>query len=404
MPFNVRETLINVILILTVAMIALGIYYLINIGNTKVSLRNRLKLEQSYIKRVVVVVIFILMVLFLFTKHEILLNTIITMIISIVIAYLINPLVKKLENKGIKRAYAILLVYFAVILVFALIFVLIIPKLSVQLKRLIYSLPSFFELLINSVSKFVNENFQGNDTVTKLVGSARKALTDSMLSIQGKLLDTVMNFGKQVTSIAGVVVRLVLIPIFAFYFLMDKEKYTNGIKKIIPEKNREKTLELFHDIDIVNSQFIRGRIIMAVAVGVLTAIFLFTMRIEYALIVGIITCIADIIPYIGPMLGFIPAVLIAFFDSPIKAVIVAVVFVLIQWLENNIMAPKILGNTIGLNPMVILLCLIIGAGMFGVAGMIFAVPLFATFKVIVKHYKDDIKDFFINKDNEEDNN
>ena len=133
---------------------------------------------------------------------------------------------------------------------------------------------------------------------------------------------------------------------------------------------------------------------MAIAVGVMTTIFLLIMRIDYALIIGIITCIADIIPYIGPALGFIPAVVLALVDSPIKAVIVAAAFVLIQWVENNILAPKILGTTIGLNPLLILTSLILGAGMFGVPGMIFAVPVVATLKVVLGHFKNDIKNFF----------
>lgn len=94
MPFDVRETLINVIFILLTVLIALGIYYLINIGNTKVSLKNRLRLDQSYIKRVTVYILVILAVLYIFTKFTIIGSTIITMIIALVVAYLINPLVK----------------------------------------------------------------------------------------------------------------------------------------------------------------------------------------------------------------------------------------------------------------------------------------------------------------------
>ncbi|HHX68786.1 MAG: AI-2E family transporter [Miniphocaeibacter sp.] len=403
MPFDVRETLINVIFILLTVLIALGIYYLINIGNTKVSLKNRLRLDQSYIKRVTVYILVILAVLYIFTKFTIIGSTIITMIIALVVAYLINPLVKKLENKGVKRAYAILLVYFLVILLFAIIIILIMPKLSEQLKRLLYTLPSFFEDLFNSAYKFLKENFSENETVQNLITEAKGTFTKSISSLQGKLIAGISNVGERVSGIASGLIRIVLIPIFSFYFLMDKEKYVEGFKKSIPEKHRENIISLLKDIDKVNSQFVRGRLIMAMAVGVLTAIFLFIMRIEYALIVGIITCVADIIPYIGPALGFIPAVLIAFFDSPIKALFVAVVFLLIQWAENNIMAPKILGTTIGLNPMLILLCLIIGAGMFGVPGMIFSVPVVATIKVVINHYKNDVKKFFIKEENEEDN-
>lgn len=402
MPFDVRESLINVILILLVALIALGIYYLINIGNTKVSLRNRLKLDPNLIKKVTISVVIILIALYIFTKHKIIGNTLVTIIISLVIAYLINPLVKKIEGKGIKRAYAILLVYLVVILVLSLIITLLVPKLSEQIMNFIYSLPRFFRNITNSIYDFVNENFTDNVKLNEITKEAQKALNSNIKVIQESLLDGIGNIGERVTSIAGLIVRLVLIPVFSFYFIMDKERYIAKVKKFIPEKNRDKTIDLLKEIDTVNSQFVRGRLLMALAVGVLTAIFLFIMRVDFALVVGIITCVADIIPYIGPALGFIPAVLIAFLDSPIKALIVALVFVLIQWVENNVLAPKILGTTIGLNPLVILLCLILGAGMFGVPGMIFSVPVVATIKVIVKYYKEDLLGLFA--DNNEDEN
>lgn len=403
MPFDVRESLVNIILILMVALIAFGIYYLINIGNTKVSLRNRLKLEPILIKRVSIIIVIILAVLFLFTKYDVLGTTLVTIIISLVVAYLINPLVKKLEKKGIKRAYAILLVYLVAILILTLVFTLLIPKLSEQIKTFAYTLPTFFRNLTDKVYNFVNENFSGNSTLNRIAKEAENTLNSNIKVLQESLMNSIGNIGERVTSIAGLIMRIVLIPVFSFYFIMDKERYIKKVKKIMPIKNREKTLALLTEIDNTNSQFVRGRLLMALAVGVLTSILLFIVGVDFALVVGIITCIADIIPYIGPALGFIPAVLIAFIDSPIKALIVGIAFVLIQWIENNVLAPKILGTTIGLNPLIVLLCLIIGAGMFGVAGMIFAVPVVATIKVVIKYYKDDIKNIFVDKSKEDNN-
>ncbi|MDL2310942.1 AI-2E family transporter [Peptostreptococcaceae bacterium OttesenSCG-928-C18] len=402
MPFDVRETLINIILILLVAFISLIIYYLINIGNKNVSLRNRLRFEQTFIKRVAVYAIIILVILYLFTKHSILGTTIVTIIIAIVIAYLINPLIKRLEDKGIKRAYAILIVYLIVILVFALMITIIMPKITEQIFKFVRNIPSLLNNLSDSVNDFVNKNFAGNEALENITDEIEKNINKAILSMRNKFPETAAKFGETISGFANSLIRLILVPIIAFYLLLDKEKYIKGIKNLIPEKDRANFIRLFKNIDKVNSQFIRGRILMAIAVGALTGIFLLIMGVEYALVIAIITCIADIIPYIGPFLGFVPAVLIAFIDNPIKAVIVAIAFVLIQWLENNILAPKILGTTIGLNPLLILLSLIVGAGMFGVVGMIFSVPVIATAKVILEHFKDDIKKFFTSTKNIED--
>ena len=393
MPFDVQHLLINTILVLVVFLLSFSIYYLINIGNTKVSLRNRLKFDQIFIKRTTVIIILILMTLFIFNKYPIVSRTLSTAIISVVVAYLINPLAMKLEDLGLKRSYAILVVYLIVILFFAIIVVFLWPMLVEQLKNLVQSIPQIIRY-INELGEKVGDKFTDYPAANDFITSGTKSILKSLNKVQDNLIFELGNIGEKVSGLASGIIRVVLIPVFTFYFIMFKEKYFVWIKNQVPPNKYKSTTSLFKEIDRVNSQFVRGRLIMAIAVGVMTTIFLLIMRIDYALIIGIITCVADIIPYIGPALGFVPAVVLALVDNPIKAVIVAVAFVLIQWVENNILAPKILGTTIGLNPLLILTSLILGAGMFGVPGMIFAVPVVATVKVVLGHFKNDIKNFF----------
>ena len=144
------------------------------------------------------------------------------------------------------------------------------------------------------------------------------------------------------------------------------------------------------DIDISLSQFVRGRLLMAVFVGVTTTIFLFIFNIEFAIVIGLITGIADIIPYIGPFMGFLPAVLLALMQGPVAAVRIAIVFVLIQWVENNLLGPKLLGDSTGLHPFVVLMCLVIGGSLFGFLGMIFSVPIVSAARIIWIYYKDSV--------------
>ena len=393
MPFDVQHLLINAILVLVVFLLSFSIYYLINIGNTKVSLRNRLKFDQIFIKRTTVIIVLILITLFIFNKFPIVSRTLSTAIISIVVAYLINPLAMKLEDLGLKRSYAILAVYLIVILFFAIIVVFLWPMLVEQLKNLVQSIPQIVRY-INEIGEKIGAKFTDYPAANDFITNGTKSILKSLNKVQDNLIFELGNIGEKVSGLASGLIRIVLIPVFTFYFIMFKEKYFVWIKNQVPPNKYKSTTTLFKEIDRVNSQFVRGRLIMAIAVGVMTTIFLLIMRIDYALIIGIITCVADIIPYIGPALGFIPAVVLALVDSPIKAVIVAVAFVLIQWVENNILAPKILGTTIGLNPLLILTSLILGAGMFGVPGMIFAVPVVATLKVVLGHFKNDIKNFF----------
>ena len=133
---------------------------------------------------------------------------------------------------------------------------------------------------------------------------------------------------------------------------------------------------------------------MAVIVGITTTIFLFVMGIEFAIVIGFITGIADIIPYIGPFLGFLPAVIFAFIAGPIKALWVGIFFILIQWAENNILGPKILGKTTGMHPLTILLSIIAGGTMFGVMGMLLAVPFVSVMIILYKYFKNKINNRF----------
>ncbi|NMB09333.1 MAG: AI-2E family transporter [Tissierellia bacterium] len=400
MPFDVHATLVNILFLVGIFFLVFASYYLINIGNSKVNDKNKIIFSLHNIKRTVVFICLILLTMFLFNKYSILWSTIVTLLISVVIAYLINPLVKHLENRGFKRSIAILIVYLVVIVFLVILGVLVVPRTANQFMNFVYRIPVIMQ---DFSANFNNFNKQIFENIPVLGNIADKLVTelDSIINVlQEKLFGVMANFASSAPNVLNILIRLVLVPVFAFYFLLDKERLTSGIISIVPKQRQEKFLNVCKDIDLANSQFVRGRLLMALFVGITTMIFLLIMGIDFALVIGIITCIADIIPYIGPFLGFIPAVVIALFQSPLKALIVAIAFVLIQWIENNILAPKILGSSIGMNPLVILLSLILGGGMFGVVGMIFSVPVVATLKILYKHYKDNIINFIYNDNTE----
>ena len=156
---------------------------------------------------------------------------------------------------------------------------------------------------------------------------------------------------------------------------------------MIPEKYKRDVLFVSVRVNEALLGFVKGRLLMAVFVGILTMIALLIIGVDFAVIIGLITCVADIIPYIGPFLGFVPAILFALIESPMKAVWAGIIFLAIQWAENNILAPKLLGDRVGLNPLVILLSIIIGGGMFGVLGMILGVPVVSIMMILIEFFK-----------------
>lgn len=176
--------------------------------------------------------------------------------------------------------------------------------------------------------------------------------------------------------------NLVVIPIITFYFLNDKNYFIKKTYLTIPKKYRQDAKRLGKEIDRALGEFIRGRIIVAIFVGVSTTILLLVLRVDFALLIGMIAGAVDIIPYFGPVIGIIPAAFFALLESPVKALWVVLIFIGIQQIENNIISPKVIGEGMGIHPITIILSLIIGGGIFGILGMVFAVPVVAIVKIL----------------------
>lgn len=383
----------------------IAIYYLINIGNRYLERSKRLVIDTRFVKKILIGLVTFIIVITLLRRFPILGRVFAAAFIAGILAYVINPLVDKLERRGIKRALGVAIVYLSIILVISILMVVVIPRTATELRKLVSSLPSIVEnisvMFSNTLEKVSDIDFPGASQVTD-------ALNDSINTATRSFTTWVTQSASRITvvlthllqNIASVMLTLVLILIMTFYFLVDKKMYVNKIRTAIPDSINEDISILADRINLVLTEFIRGRLILAVFVGVLTAILLLILRIDFAIVIGIITLIADIIPYIGPLLGFVPAFLFALMESPVKALIVAVFYVLIQWAENNILAPKIIGDSMGLNPLFIFLAIIIGGGIFGVWGMVVSVPLAAIVLILIDFARE--KYFIIKEQNKKD--
>ena len=369
---------------------------MITVGNSQVDEKYKIVFNFHKIKKTTILILILLGLLALFSKYPVIYHTINTLLIGIILSYIINPLVKYFENKGIRRSFAILIIYVIVIFLIILLGMIVVPQTIQQIKKMIISLPGFMADISIKVNDFNRKIFKEYPNVSKIMSNAMQTVNQKLGTIQTSILDMLSQTGNITGSIFTNLLRIILIPVVSFYMLLDKEKCIDFIMGFIPNKNKDKFLSVCNDMDKAYSEFIRGRLIMAIFVGVLTAIALIIMRVDFAIIIGILTMVGDIIPYIGPFIAVTPAFILAFLDSPIKAVVVVIVFVSIQWVENNILAPKLLGSKIGINPLLVIVSLIIGGGMFGVVGMILSVPFVATIKILYLHFKDKIKMFFKN--------
>lgn len=394
--FITPKFLSNSLTILLGVLVFLCIYYLINIGNKYIERNKRIRIDILLILKIVLAFIIVGLVVLIFNKYPILKDTAGAIFIAAIMAFIINPIVNKLEKKGIKRAYGVIIVYVIFALVMAILLAIVIPKTVSEIGKLISSTPKIIETLsdkadeiTNNLQKMMEGKFANfaNKSDVNIVEQFGKRFLDIIKNYQDKLFSSIGNIASGISGMLSALVKTFLVMIFTFYFTVDKEKVKSFIVRNIPEKYKRDVMYVAVRINDALLEFVKGRLLMAIFVGLITMIALLIVRVDFAIIIGFVTCIADIIPYIGPFLGFLPAVLFAFMDSPMKALIVGIIFVLIQWAENNIIAPKLLGDKIGLNPLLILIAIIIGGGMFGVMGMILGVPLISVIIILIDFIK-----------------
>lgn len=383
--------LIKLIWVLVIVLFILIIYYLINIGNNYLPEKKKLKFDDKRIIPILLGIIAVFILYVLIKRYTILSDTFYALIVSAIIAYALNPLINYLERKKIKRIYGVLIVYLTIIGGFFIIAFLVIPKSSIEIKKLITNFPTYFEQASEMIDNLYIKYYSTLGDLPPMFKGLEKTVIDNVSRIEAVLTTGAKNFFGGIIHALSKIVSIVLTPILTLYFLVDKDTFRERIERLIPKKHKKDIMYLAKKIDHSLSKFVRGRLLMSLYVGIVTTVVLLFMGVEFAFVIGFITGVADIVPYIGPLLGFVPAVFFAYLSRPIKALWVIIFFLFIQWAENNILAPKIIGENLGMHPLIILLSIVIGGGIFGVFGMILSVPIVAVFRILYNFFKDKMK-------------
>ena len=380
---NQGGALNGILLGLQIIILALGIYYLVNIGNKHLDEGERLIFSKTVIIKFIITVLAVLFFIYIY-KNFLMVRTItLSILVAAMLAYFLNPMVKSVRKRlKISDNLAILTVFLIVILIFLILGFTVFPKTISDIKNLIIKFPEYYKQTLESINDFFNqyELFKGINLDNELIVDNISKIYKKQTANMGNLL---VNSAKNVMSF---VFSLVLTPIFAFYFLKDKDKIKEKFKAMIPEARKERLIRLFSNIHNDMTKYIIGKIKMAIFVGFATFIMLLALGVEFSFVIGIITCVADIVPYVGPLMGLVPAFVFAFIESPIKALWIFVLYLFIQWIENNIVGPKILSEETGFHPIVVLFLLIVGGSLFGFLGMILSVPIALVIKTVYNEY------------------
>lgn len=294
------------------------------------------------------------------------------------IAYILNRPVKKVMTTfSLKSGLAIAVTYLSVLVLISVFVRMVLPQVITSSIELAGELSTGVQNLGPELAKYDFGPLQ------KLVTDNLSRLTEYMGNFTTFLLNNLTKFFLTVTS---TVMNLIFGLIISIYMLAEKEKikalFSQVIRAFLKPKHAEPFLEFAKEANHIFSQFIVGLITEALIVGLLAFIGFSILGVRYAMILAMIITITNVIPYLGPFIGAVPAIVTTLLYDPVKAIWVAIFIVILQQFDGNFIGPKVMGNYIGLSPIWIILFITVGGGYAGVLGIILAIPTGAMLKIV----------------------
>jgi predicted PurR-regulated permease PerM len=321
-------------------------------------------------------------------------------VIGAVLAYMFLPLVNRFERR-VPRWAAILIVYALVLGLVFTFFAFLVPPLTEQFGQLIQALPDLatvqvwadlaveeYRLLLSSLPPAMQAEVQEavSGAITQGINILRTNFLTYLRGIGTFLITSVLSVANTVSFLLG----FFLIPFWLFYVLMDQRAGRDILDRTLPGAIRADFWSVISIVDHDFSGYLRGQLILGLAVGSaagigLTILNLLGLEVPYVLILAVIAGITELIPLVGPIIGSIPAIILGFTDSPTTGLAVLALYVAIQQLENNFLVPRIVGESVGLHPAVLMILLVVCAQVFGVIGAILSAPLGAVFRDVFQY-------------------
>lgn len=302
-------------------------------------------------------------------------------LVSLLLTAALKPMVDWMEKRKIPRGLGLSLLYLAFFAIISLTLILTIPPLIHQTKQLAENFPAYWDKIIAGIGSF--RDFSSQHGLLENINRIASSFENNLTNFAGNIFGTI-------TSIFGGVAAFIFILVIAFYMTMEKNATERIVNVIIPKIYQEKILDLSRKLEIKIGLWVRGQIVLMIIIGTAAFIGLSILGVNYALILGLVAGLTEIVPYLGPILGAIPAVFIAFAQSPYKALAVIILYFIIQELENDLIVPKIMEKAVGLNPLISLFALLIGVKVAGILGVLLSIPVATSLIVIIKEFYPDI--------------
>jgi len=295
--------------------------------------------------------------------------------ISLVLASALGPWVDWMQKKKIPRTLGMLLIYLVLFLIVGSALYAIIPPIKNQLGEMSQNIPYYLDKISSGLS--ILKDYSGQIRILK-EGSQTLANLSGALNVGAEGALSV------VSGIFGGLFSFFLTLAITFYMAVEENALRKIVVSTVPSKYQLYILRLAQRMQVRIGLWLRGQLILCLIIGVLCYVVLASFGIKYALVLALIAGFTEFIPYLGPIIGAAPAVMIAFFQSPMLAVVIAVFYYAIQFFENNYLVPQVMKRAVGLNPIVSIAVILIGFKLAGIAGAILSIPVATAGSVLLE--------------------
>lgn len=332
------------------------------------------KAKREWILKTILIIGVVVALLLLYSLRQIVLP----FFLAGLFAYLLFPLAKWLVRKHLPLILAVLAIYILIVGLLYLLLFHLLPALAEELEHLLKALPD--------LGASLEQRWHGLNQSLVQLGIPQmldSALADFSGSLEARLLALLEGLPAGLFSTLRYLLYFLLAPILSYYLLRDREQIKNRLISWLPPGSRPEILRLAGDVNYLLRQFIGGYLSVAFLVGLLAFIILSLLRVKYALILGLIIGVFDLLPYFGPIIGAVPAVFLAFLQNRFLALYVALALFLLQQVEGALISPRIIGKRVGLHPLIIIFVVLAGGSWFGLIGILLAVPVSAALGLIV---------------------
>lgn len=313
-------------------------------------------------------------------------------ILACLLAYLLNPVVDRLSRLGLSRNAATAVTYVLLLLALIVAGYMLVPMVMQQISSINVDLQQIYESVLRIMSRYqsitiLDYSIELSDVFDKLQDSLIQLITGFASRSAEEMLALALGIA---SGFASTFVWLIFILVVSFWLVKDSDEIKASVGKLVPEGYGEEVDELWCEVSTVWDSFFRGLLMLSLTVGAVTGISIWVVGVKNALLLGILAAVLEVVPGIGPIIACVPAVAVAYFQGSTHlpmangwfAVLVLALYVLIQQVENNILVPRIIGDSVKLHPLAVLVGAIGGYAVGGIVGAFLAAPVIGTFKIL----------------------